>query len=75
MVPASAAVWYSGGPWVYVQVGEELFARYIVPIDNEIAGGWVAQEVFKPGEALVVNGAQTLLSEEFRSQIPEEQDD
>jgi hypothetical protein len=75
LVPDSAVVWYGGRPWVWVDAGKALFARRAVPVVNEIAGGWVAREGFKLGEGVVVSGGQTLLSEEFRSQIPEEQDD
>jgi hypothetical protein len=75
LVPAIAAVWYGGQPWVYVQVGDELFARRALRDDNEIAGGWLARDGFSAGEPVVVAGGQMLLSEEFRWQIPEEDND
>lgn len=75
LLPAAAAIWYGGEPWVYVQVDEELFARRAVPAANEVAGGWLARDGFSLGAPLVVSGAQMLLSEEFRWQIPEEDDD
>jgi hypothetical protein len=75
LLPAAAAVWYGGEPWVYVQAGEELFVRRAVPYAAEVAGGWLAHEGFEQGEPLVITGGQMLLSEEFRWQIPEEDDD
>lgn len=74
-LPASATVWYGGEPWIYVRIGEQLFARRAVPRSNEIAGGWLATDGFSADEPVVVSGGQMLLSEEFRWQIPEEDDD
>jgi hypothetical protein len=75
LLPARATVWYGGEPWIYVNVDEELFARRAVPRAHEIDDGWVAHQGFAPGERVVVRGGQMLLSEEFRWQIPEEDDD
>jgi hypothetical protein len=74
-LPAAAAVWYGGKPWIYVRVDEHLFVRRAVPRDNEIAGGWLATNGFNADEPVVVGGGQMLLSEEFRWQIPEEDED
>ncbi|MDQ3730770.1 MAG: hypothetical protein M3329_02135 [Pseudomonadota bacterium] len=74
-LPAAAAVWYGGEAWIYVRVDEHLFARRAVPRDKKIAGGWLATHGFSADEPVVVSGGQMLLSEEFRWQIPEEDDD
>lgn len=60
-VPESAVVWVDGKSWVYVQEGNGRFER------RELPG-------IAPKERIVVNGAQTLLSQEFRSQIHVEEE-
>ena len=75
-VPASAVVWYAGKPWVYKKQGEESFIRLPISTDNEINGGWFNRsEQLAAGDNLVVNGAQLLLSEEFKYQIKNENQD
>jgi len=75
-VPASAVVWYAGKPWVYKKQGEESFIRLPITTDNEINGGWFNRsEQLAAGDNLVVNGAQLLLSEEFKYQIKNENQD
>jgi membrane fusion protein, multidrug efflux system len=75
-VPASAVVWYAGKPWVYKKQGEESFIRIPISTDNEINGGWFNRsEQLAAGDNLVVNGAQLLLSEEFKYQIKNENQD
>jgi hypothetical protein len=75
-VPASAVVWYAGKPWVYKQQSEENFIRLPISTDNEINGGWFNRSAhLSAGDKLVVNGAQLLLSEEFKYQIKNENQD
>jgi hypothetical protein len=75
-LPASAVVWYAGKPWVYKKQGEESFIRLPISIDNETNGGWFNRsEKLASGDNLVVNGAQLLLSEEFKYQIKNENQD
>ncbi|MBA2410026.1 MAG: hypothetical protein H0V62_09755 [Gammaproteobacteria bacterium] len=74
LIPGAAAIWYAGRPWAYVQVNDELFARRMIPAAN-MPGGWFAHEGFSAEEPVVITGGQMLLSEEFRWQIPEEDDD
>jgi membrane fusion protein, multidrug efflux system len=75
-VPASAVVWYAGKPWVYKKQGEESFIRLPISTENEINGGWFNRsEQLAAGDNLVVNGAQLLLSEEFKYQIKNENQD
>jgi hypothetical protein len=74
-VPANAVVWWEGKAWAYVQLSPDQFSRREVPTELPVNEGWFApittqaNPVFRPGEKLVVNGAQQLLSEESRSQI------
>ncbi|MHB1654813.1 MAG: efflux RND transporter periplasmic adaptor subunit [Burkholderiales bacterium] len=76
-IPSGALVWYGGQPWVYIQLDKDRFARRVVPQQSPGNGGFYVTQEFKPGDAIVVRGAQLLLSEEFRAQIKtgEEGDD
>jgi hypothetical protein len=73
-VPATAVVWWEGKAWAYVQLSTTQFSRQEVPTQSPVNDGWFAsittqpESAFKPGDKLVVNGAQQMLSEEFRSQ-------
>ena len=75
IVPHEAIIWYSGKPWAYVQVDETHFVRRHVPEIVETDEGWFTMDAVRAGEKLVRQGAQMLLSEEFRWQINEEDDD
>ena len=67
--PRAAVVRSEGRAWVYVQLGEPRFRRQVVNLDAPTPGGWFAASGVGPGDRVVVDGAQTLLSEEFKSQI------
>ncbi len=76
IVPAKAVVWYAGKPWVYKKQSEDRFVRLPINTDNEINGGWFNQSAsLADGDDLVINGAQLLLSEEFKYQIKNENQD
>lgn len=72
IIPANAVVWWEGKAWAYLQASPDQFSRREVPTQFPISGGWFVPAtpdvVFKPGDKLVINGAQQVLSEEFRSQ-------
>ncbi len=69
VVPASAIVWEEGRAWAYFRAGRETFARRAVATDRRAPeGGYLVQGIPNNAE-LVVEGAQMLLSEEFRAQI------
>ena len=75
-VPASAVVWYAGKPWVYKKLNQDHFIRLPIHTDNESNGGWFNRsKQLTSGDSLVVNGAQLLLSEEFKYQIKNENQD
>lgn len=74
IVPASAVVWHAGKPWVYVRRDGD-FERQSVELGQETSGGWFSAASLKPGEQVVVRGAQLLLSEEFKAQIRNENED
>lgn len=69
MLPSRAVVRAAGLAWAYVQTAENEFTRREVSISAPMPDGWFVTQNFKPGEQVVVTGAQTLLSEEFKSQI------
>ena len=75
VVPQSAVVWTQGSSWCYVETAPGKFTRTALSTANPTPGGWFVTETIAPGARLVTGGAQTLLSEEFRSQIQSEDDD
>jgi hypothetical protein len=68
-IPADAVVWYGGQPWAYVRTGGTDFERRRIEQDHPTDGGFVVVHGFTPGEAVVVQGAQLLLSEESRALV------
>ena len=68
-VPASAVVWSEGKAWAYFRTGEETFARREIATDTPAFDGGYVVKGLPNNTAVVAQGAQMLLSEEFRSQI------
>lgn len=75
IIPNSALVWYGGKPWVYIKQSDESFVRKPMIADHEVIGGWFNPTGFKSNETVVTSGAQLLLSEEFKYQIKNENQD
>ena len=83
IIPSDAVVWYAGKPWVYFKqsktnTGEDQFIRTPVSTDVEVDTGWynegLSDDIGSFSE-VVVNGAQLLLSEEFKYLIKNENED
>ena len=74
-IPEAAIVWYAGKAWAYVQVDGETFSRRSLPQSLRTNDGWLVNDNFATGDRIVISGAQTLLSEEFKWAIPDEDDD
>jgi hypothetical protein len=74
VIPYGAVVWTLGSAWCYVEASPGKFVRTAVQTSNPISGGWFMTEGISPNARVVTSGAQTLLSEEFRSQIQADQD-
>lgn len=74
-IPRDAVVWHAGLPWAYRKLDETRFARFSLAGAVDEGDGWFLAESRLAGAAIVVRGAQTLLSEELRAQIPDEDDD
>ena len=73
-VPGSAVVWWQGRAWVYQRTGKDTFTRVAIATDLPAPdGGYIASDLPKDAE-IVVQGAQLLLSEEFRAQIQVDED-
>ena len=75
IIPASAVIRHLGQMYVYLQTGEEQFNRRKISRTLNAKDGYFVENEIEPGEKLVTQGAQMLLSEEFRGQIPDEDDD
>lgn len=78
MIPANAVIWHLGQAFVYIQYiqdGKDRFERRAIDTSFHTAQGYFVREPFTTSEKLVSTGAQMLLSEEFRTQIPSEDDD
>ena len=65
IVPMSAVVWSEGKAWVYQQTAADHFTRRAVPTDVPVERGFFVAEGFSPGDKVVIQGAQALLSEEL----------
>ncbi len=74
IVPRDAVVWHQGRSWAYVQTGDDSFARRAVDLEEPAGSGWFTRSL-KAGDKVVTTGVQTLLSEEFKSQIQVEDND
>ena len=72
LVPAAAVVWHGGKPWVYRQTGPTRFDRVAVDLAPVQGDSWFESAHLRPGEQVVISGAQLLLSEESRLQIRNE---
>jgi len=70
----SAVVWWQGRAWCYVEEPPGKFAREEVSTVNPTLNGWFVSDGIAADMRVVTAGAQTLLSEEFRSQIQADQD-
>lgn len=73
-IPDSAVVWYANEPWVYVKQ-DDVFIRKPITETKKIANGWLEQRNLFRDAVVVIQGSQTLLSEEFKWAIPDEDDD
>jgi hypothetical protein len=79
IVPDTAVVWYADKAWVYRKQGVDKFVRIQINTDveanNEANNGWFNATGVGVGDEVVTSGAQLLLSEEFKYQIKNENED
>lgn len=74
IIPNQAIAWHGGMAWIYVKTKPDTFLRKPVASDIELDNGWFDNSL-TPGTEVVIRGAQLLLSEEFKFQIKNENDD
>jgi multidrug efflux system membrane fusion protein len=67
LIPRSSIVQQDGRLWVYIQTKPDRFTRKPVSSDHPTQAGYLVTRGFEAGDKLVTAGAQTLLSEEFKS--------
>lgn len=72
VVPNSAVIWLEGQAWVYTRSDATTFIRRrISPNRPASDDGYIVTDL-PPDAEVAVHGAQMLLSEEFRAQVPVE---
>jgi hypothetical protein len=69
VIPSAAIVRLAGKSYVYIQTTANEFVRKEVTLDQPTADGYLSTRTVAAGDRVVVQGAQLLLSEEFKSQI------
>ncbi len=69
IVPREALIRHDGEVFIYVQTGEDTFARREIELNHPSDAGWFVREGLKPDDKVVITGAQQLLSEELKGQI------
>jgi multidrug efflux system membrane fusion protein len=74
LIPSSAILRFEGETWVYIEQRSGEFVRRMAALDQHGKDGWVVKSGFAPGERVVVSGAQTLLSEEMKSQLESDEE-
>lgn len=75
IIPPSAVVRHLGQTFVYLQLDDATFVRRAIPRLITHEQGYFVPSGISAGDRLVIAGAQLLLAEEFRGQIPDEDDD
>lgn len=73
-IPTSALIWSLDQAFVYVKIADDAFSRRPLADFTALPDGYFVRGDLRPGEEIVSVGGQTLLSEEFRAQIPDEDD-
>ena len=74
-MPGSAIIWNNGQAWVYKKIRGNKFLRQAIFNMKEVKDGWIVEFKNKPPESIVTNGAQLLLSEEYKHLIKNENED
>ncbi len=69
IIPQSAVVRVAASPYVYVATKPGRYERRGVSIDQPLGSGYYVTSGFAAGDRIVTVGAQTLLSQELKSQL------
>lgn len=75
IIPKSALVWHLGQAFIFIKADEEHFIHQNISNPFSVPNGYFIEKQLVGDKKVVTKGAQTLLSHEFRSQIPDEDDD
>ena len=75
ILPNSALLWHLGQACVFVKSDTGAFVRRILQDFTRGEGGYFVEQGLQAGDEVVVTGAQTLLSQALKHQIPNEDDD
>ncbi len=75
IIPKSALIWYMDQALVYIKTTETTFSRRVLSHYSPNADGYFVPDTLSANQQLVITGAQMLLSEELRGQIPKKDDD
>ncbi|NOT83288.1 MAG: hypothetical protein HOP02_00610 [Methylococcaceae bacterium] len=74
-IPTAALVWHAGLATIYVKTAPEYFQRFSLINYYPIDSGYFVAEPLPINTEVVVSGVQILLSHEFRTLIPAEDND
>ncbi|WP_347989551.1 hypothetical protein [Methylomonas sp. AM2-LC] len=74
-VPKTALVWNMGQAYVYIKIGDQQFSRRALVSYTAGENDYFVTGTLAAGEEIVTTGAQTLLSQQLKAQIPDEDDD
>jgi hypothetical protein len=69
-VPRSAIVWHDGRPLVYVELQPDVFERRTIELRMPLDDAWLVTTGVVPGDRIVLEGVQQLLSEELLAVHP-----
>lgn len=72
IVPNSAVVWLEGQAWIYIRSDAKTFIRREIAPNRPASDDGYIVTGLPPDAEVAVHGAQMLLSEEFRAQVPVE---
>ncbi len=75
IIPETSLIWHLGQSFIFIQIDDEHFVRRSIVNPVKVPNGYFIAEQLNENEQVVITGTQMLLSHEFRSQIPDEDDD
>ncbi|WP_415879159.1 efflux RND transporter periplasmic adaptor subunit [Methylomonas sp. TEB] len=74
-IPQPALVWHLGQAFVFIKTDAEHFSRRPLKQYSSTSQGYFVADDLRPGEEIVTTGAQTLLSQQLKGLIPDEDKD
>lgn len=75
-VPGTSIVWNNGLPYIYVKTKPGEYIKKPLSLKDETPDGWIIDSDFlQEQDKIVIQGSQLLLSEEYKYQIKNENED